>query len=339
MRSEPLKPVDARAAGVLRVLVVEDSVADARLLREALKDAGATLELNFVSTLAEAEAAVVGGHYNCVLLDLGLPDANGVDNVQRIRAANRGQTVVIMTGLDSEEAALGTLQRGAQDYLVKGRYDGAFIVRVIRRAMERNRVLNEVDQLREYQYYVATHDALTGLPNRQLFEDRARSALAQSQREASTFAIGYVDLDGFKPVNDTHGHAVGDALLRIVGQLLSESVRATDTVARVGGDEFLLLLTPLKGPAEEEAEATVRRLRDKIRAIHTVEGREVRISASIGLAFCPQQGSTLETLLICADQAMYAAKRRARAERALQRPREIEMAGAPAADVPHGQLA
>jgi diguanylate cyclase len=312
----------------LKVLVVEDSTADARLLREALKDANARVELNFVSTLGEAERTVRCATYDCVLLDLGLPDANGVDNVQRIRAANRGQTVVIMTGLDSEEAALGTLQRGAQDYLVKGRYDGAFIMRVIRRAMERNRVLNEVDQLREYQYYVATHDALTGLPNRQLFDDRAHSALAQAQREDGTFAIGYMDLDGFKTVNDTHGHATGDALLRAVGQVLIESVRATDTVARVGGDEFLLLLTPLRGHAEDEAEATVRRLREKIQALNSIDGRDVKISASIGLAFFPRHARTLESLIICADQAMYAKKRHARGERALQAvvaaPREAE---------------
>lgn len=320
MRPEPVRAGEAAVPvmneGALKVLVVEDSLADARLLREALKDANAQVELNFVSTLAEAEQTVRSAAYDCVLLDLGLPDANGVDNVQRIRSANRGQTIVIMTGLDSEEAALGTLQRGAQDYLVKGRYDGAFIVRVIRRAMERNRVLNEVDQLREYQYYVATHDALTGLPNRQLFEDRARTALAQAQRENGTFAVGYMDLDGFKPVNDTHGHAIGDAVLRAVGQVLSESVRATDTVARVGGDEFLFLLTPLKGQAESEADITVARLLDRIRALHTIEGREVRISASIGVAFYPRHGRTLESLLICADQTMYAAKRRARADRA-----------------------
>ena len=328
MQPEPRRAAPAvTGLGGLRVLVVEDSLADARLLKEAIADAGSPLMLEFVGTLADAERAVRSGQYDCVLLDLGLPDAHGVDNVQRIRSANRGQTVVIMTGLDSEEAALGTLQRGAQDYLVKGRYDGAFIVRVIRRAIERNRVLNEVDQLREYQYYVATHDALTGLPNRQLFEDRAHSALAQAQRENSTVAIGYMDLDGFKPVNDTHGHAIGDALLRAVGHVLSESVRATDTVARVGGDEFLLLLTPLKaGNAEIEAEATVRRLRDKVRGIDHVEGRDVTISASIGLAFFPQQGRTLETLLICADQAMYAAKRHARDERGRQGIRETDAA-------------
>jgi diguanylate cyclase (GGDEF)-like protein len=302
----------APAAGAdqsLRVLVVQDSAAEAGRLREALGEAGASLDLDFSHTLADAEHRVRHGRYDCVLLDLSLPDANGVDNVQRIRSARRGQTVVVMTRLDNEQAALGTLQRGAQDYVEKDRYDGAFVLRVIRRAMERNRVLNEVDQLREYQYFIATHDALTGLPNRQLFEDRANKALAQAQRDGSAFAIGFIDLDRFKQVNDTHGHAIGDALLRTVGQLLSESVRSTDTVARVGGDEFLLLLAPLRPHSEPEATATVQRLREKIGALRQVEGRDVRISASIGLSFFPQHGRTLDSLLIFADQAMYAAKR------------------------------
>jgi diguanylate cyclase (GGDEF)-like protein len=290
----------------LRVLAIQESTAEAGQLRDAL---GVVVDLEFSQSLADAEHRVRHAQYDCVLLDLALPDANGVDNVQRIRAARRGQTVVVMTRLGAEQAALGTLQRGAQDYVEKGRYDGAFLVRVIRRAMERNRVLNEVDQLREYQYFIATHDALTGLPNRQLFEDRANKALAQAQRDPATFAIGFLDLDRFKQVNDTHGHAVGDALLRTVGQLLSESVRGTDTVARVGGDEFLLLLTPLRQNAEAEASATVQRLREKIAALRQVDGREIRISASVGLSFFPAHGRTLDSLLICSDQAMYAAKR------------------------------
>lgn len=319
MQPEPRAVDGSAAGGRIRLLIVEDSAADARLLREALADAGAPADLEVVSTLSDAEARVRDERYDCVLLDLGLPDAiDGLDNVHRIRAARRGQTVVIMTGLDSEEAALGTLQRGAQDYLVKGRYDGAFILRVIRRAIERNRVLNEIDQLREYQYYVATHDALTGLPNRQLFEDRANTAMAQAQREQAVVAIGYLDLDGFKPINDTHGHAIGDALLRAVGQALNESVRATDTVARTGGDEFLLLLGPLKENARQEAEATVTRLRERIRAIRTIDGRDVRIGASIGLAYFPQHGATLDDLLVRADQEMYLAKRQARSERGRQ---------------------
>jgi diguanylate cyclase (GGDEF)-like protein len=298
----------------LRVLAVQESPAEAGQLRDALGAAGAAIDLETSHALADAEHRVRNGHYDCVLLDLSLPDANGVDNVQRIRSARRDQTVVVMTRLDAGQAALGTLQRGAQDYLEKGRFDGAFLVRVIRRAMERNRVLHEVDQQREYQYFIATHDALTGLPNRQLFEDRAGKALASAQRDKGAFAIGFIDLDRFKLVNDTHGHAIGDALLRVVGQLLSESVRGTDTVARVGGDEFLLLLTPLRQNAEAEARATVQRLSEKIAALRQVEGRELRISASVGLSFFPGHGRTLDSLLICADQAMYAAKRRLRGD-------------------------
>ena len=312
MPSEAARPgVTAPAAAdpVLRVLVIQDSPAEAGQLREALAEARASLDLEFTHTLADAEHRVRHGRYDCVLLDLSLPNANGVDNVQRIRSANRAQTVVVMTRLDHEHAALGTLQCGAQDYVEKGRYDGAFILRVIRRAIERNRVMNEVDQLREYQYFIATHDALTGLPNRQLFEDRANKALAQALRDNGAFAIGFIDLDRFKQVNDTHGHAIGDVLLRTVGQLLSESVRSTDTVARVGGDEFLLLLTPLRPNAEVEATATVNRLREKIGALRQIEGRDVRISASVGLSFFPNHGRTLDSLLIRADQAMYAVKR------------------------------
>ncbi|MGH8481803.1 MAG: diguanylate cyclase domain-containing protein [Nevskiaceae bacterium] len=309
MSAEVTAGAPSAAEPRLRVLAIQESPAEAGQLRDALAGAGAAIDLEFSQTLADAEHRVRHAHYDCVLLDLSLPDANGVDNVQRIRSARRNQTVVVMMRLGTEQAALGTLQRGAQDYVEKGRYDGAFLVRVIRRAMERNRVLNEVDQLREYQYFIATHDALTGLPNRQLFEDRANKVLAQAQRDQTAFAIGFIDLDRFKQVNDSHGHAVGDALLRAVGQLLSESVRGTDTVARVGGDEFLLLLAPLRQNAEAEAGATVQRLREKIAALRQIEGCDVRISASVGLSFFPAHGRTLDSLLICADQSMYAAKR------------------------------
>jgi diguanylate cyclase (GGDEF)-like protein len=296
----------------LRVLLVEDSAADIRLLREALKEATAEApwELDVVSTLADAELAVKPGRYDCVLLDLGLPDANGNDGVERIRSANRRQTVIIMTGLDSDEAALESLKRGAQDYLVKGRYDGATLVRVIRHALERNLVLSEVDRALEQQFYRVTHDALTGLPNRQLFEDHARSSLSRAERENSRFAIGFIDLDGFKTVNDTCGHAIGDALLREVARVLENLVRGGDTVARVSGDEFLLLFSTMTD--RSRAEVVVRRVQEHIAAIQKIEGRDIRISASIGLAFYPDDGRTLGELERRADQAMYEAKRASR---------------------------
>jgi diguanylate cyclase len=302
---------------ILNVLVVEDSPADARLLKEAIKDSGseAQIRLTFEETLARAEArlAEAGDGFDCVLLDLGLPDAQGIENVQRIRAINRFQTVVVMTGLESEEAALGTIQRGAQDYVLKGRYNGHVLMRILRRAIERNRVLSEIDRRAEEQYHLATHDGLTGLPNRKLFEDRAQSTLAHAQRQGEHFAIGYMDLNGFKPINDLHGHAVGDSLLRQVGLALREAVRAGDTVARVGGDEFLFLLAPVHDRAE--VDAVVRRLLERIRGIREVDGREVSISASVGLAFFPEHGTSLDRLIGHADQCMYDIKRETRAAR------------------------
>lgn len=298
---------------LLHVLAVEDSPADTRLLWETLKDAGpqARIEMSFTCSLAEAEKAVKTGSYDCVLLDLNLPDATGADNVQRLRAANPRQTIVVMTGLDSEESALGSMQRGAQDYLVKGRVNGVELVRTIRRAMERNRVLAEVDRLREEQYFLATHDGLTGLPNRQLFMERAQRLLNPAQRHGGIFALGNLDLDGLKAVNDQHGHAVGDSLLRRVGRALLDAMRDTDTVARMGGDEFLFLLSPLDTP--ELATRVVARLRETIGAIRELDGHPIRISASVGLAFYPQDARTLDELMTHADRAMYTAKREGRA--------------------------
>lgn len=289
----------------LRVLVVEDSAADARLLEEAIRDAGASgqVELTIVASLGEAEAIIGGNTFDCVLLDLGLPDATGHDNVQRLRAANRWQTIVIMTGLDSEEVALGNLQRGAQDYLVKGRTEGDELLRIIRRAIERNRVLSEVDRLREEQYFQATHDGLTGLPNRQLFMERARQALSHADRQHQIVVLGYLDLDGFKDVNDRFGHAVGDSLLRAVARVMRAALRDSEMLARIGGDEFLVLLSPMDDAGH--VERAIKRVRDSVAGIKEIDGHDVSIEVSAGLAHYPKDAPTLDLLIVRADQAMY----------------------------------
>ena len=293
----------------LRLLLVEDSPADARLMQEAFKDAGAVMQLDVqvARTLGDAETLVRSGSYDCVLLDLDLPDVSRVSNVDRIRAANRSQAVVVTTGLDSEEAALHALQSGAQDYVVKGRYTGEGLLRTIRRAIERNRVMAELDRSRAEQYRLATRDTLTGLPNRLLFEETARRALVLAERENSRLAIGYLDLDGFKHVNDTLGHAAGDALLQRVGQTLQQAVRSSDAVARVGGDEFVLLLTPILN--DKIIAAVGQKLQEKIQTIREIEGQPVSISASIGFAIYPDNARTLEMLMVFADKAMFESKR------------------------------
>lgn len=293
----------------LRVLLVEDSPADARAVREELRDATREQqpELTHVQTLAAALAQLKTGVYDCVLLDLGLPDGGGVALVEAVRAANRDIAIVILTGLDDERSALEALRRGAQEYAVKGQHNGDALLRILRHAFERHRLMCELDRQREREYFLATHDSLTGLANRQLLMDRAQQALTHAQRQGGQVALCFIDLDGFKPVNDRYGHAAGDALLCKITRVLLTTVRDGDTIARIGGDEFVALLTSVRSQAE--AQLVVDRMIEGISSPMQIEGREITIGASIGLSMYPQHGLMLDALMAKADAAMYQTKR------------------------------
>ena len=151
----------------------------------------------------------------------------------------------------------------------------------------------------------ALHDPLTGLPNRALLADRLTSALAVAQRQGAPLSLLMLDLDGFKGVNDTHGHHAGDLVLVEIATRLSGTLRESDTAARLGGDEFVLLLpaTPLVGAIE-----TARALVDFIIAPISIDGKSVTVGASIGIAVFPNHGREAEVVLAAADSAMYEAK-------------------------------
>lgn len=155
--------------------------------------------------------------------------------------------------------------------------------------------------------HLAHHDALTGLPNRVLFQERLRQALAQARRRKSRLAVLFMDLDGFKGVNDTFGHESGDALLVAASQRLKGCLRESDTLARMGGDEFTALLEDLNqdAGAERVAQACIQALAPPF----PLPGGEARVGVSIGMAIYPRDGGDLDTLLSAADSAMYEAKR------------------------------
>lgn len=153
---------------------------------------------------------------------------------------------------------------------------------------------------------IAYHDALTGLPNRLLLTDHLALAVAQTLRQGNRLAVCYLDLDGFKPVNDQHGHQVGDLLLIEIAQRLLHCVRAVDTVARLGGDEFVVLLQGLH--SHEECEQAVQRILEAIIAPIHIHELNLSVSASIGVAWFPQDNVDADLLIRHADQAMYRAK-------------------------------
>jgi diguanylate cyclase (GGDEF)-like protein/PAS domain S-box-containing protein len=152
----------------------------------------------------------------------------------------------------------------------------------------------------------ANHDALTGLPNRNLLNDRLAQALSQARRDQQHVALLFLDLDGFKFVNDSYGHPFGDALLRSVAARLSALVRETDTIARLGGDEFVILLPSLAHG--DDAEHVAGKILDAFAMTMFADGRDLHLSASIGLSVFPRDGDSGELLLQHADTAMYRAK-------------------------------
>lgn len=171
-------------------------------------------------------------------------------------------------------------------------------------------ITREINEMRETEValqHLATHDTLTDLPNRFLMVDRLTQLLSRARRSGSAFAVLYLDLDHFKEVNDDRGHEVGDLLLHAVADRLRKSVRMSDTVARMGGDEFVIVLETVGQISD--AEAVALNVRRALARSFTLHRQRVKITASIGISFYPGNGTDVDTLLRAADYAMYLAKR------------------------------
>jgi len=174
----------------------------------------------------------------------------------------------------------------------------------------RSRALRLAARMTEKLRHMAQHDLLTGLPNRALFSDRLQQELARAKRQNGQFALIFLDLDHFKPINDNFGHAVGDQLLLEMAQRLRTTVRAADTVGRIGGDEFVILMTELTDASD--ALSLAEKICEAVRQPVTVNGVEQRVSCSLGIAIYPTDGIDEITLTKRADAAMYRTKENGR---------------------------
>jgi diguanylate cyclase (GGDEF)-like protein len=170
--------------------------------------------------------------------------------------------------------------------------------------------ISERKDMEEHMQHMAQYDALTHLPNRALFTDRLQQAIAAAQRNCTRLALMFIDLDRFKPVNDTYGHAVGDLLLKDVALRIQDCLRESDTVARIGGDEFVVLLPLIE--SEQDAGKVGKKILDALKRPFELAGHTLKIGSSIGVAVYPDHGSEEKLLVRSADIAMYHAKNNGR---------------------------
>jgi diguanylate cyclase (GGDEF)-like protein len=296
-----------KSTALRTLLAIEDNVGDARLLREMLKEEGVhNTALLQASNMADAEVLLGDHDVDIILLDLGLPDVQGLNAVRRARAAAPRLPLVVLTGLDDEEVAGQALQEGAQDYIIKGQIDLRGLLRALRYAVERKGMEDTARDLALQIAHAAKHDDLTGLPNRALLNDRVDFAISLAARHKTKLAVLFLDLDGFKHVNDSLGHSSGDKLLKSIAGRLLKSVRAADTVSRQGGDEFVVLLSDVT--LGEDAAISANRILQAVSQVHNIDDQDLHVTASGGISIYPDDGDNAETLMKNADTAMYQAK-------------------------------
>ena len=281
----------------VKVLVVEDNQRYAHLIEQML---GEDFSAELAPTLGDGVSAIQNqGGFGCILLDLLLPGTDRLEAVDAIRTLEPDCPIVVLTGMEDGGLAIDAMKAGVQDYLYKGDVEPESLRRSVMYAMERKRA-----QLA----HEALHDPLTALPNRTLFRDRCLQALAGIGRTTSAIGVLFVDLDGFKQVNDSMGHAAGDHLLVEAGDRIRQSLRAGDTVSRFGGDAFTVLAATLdnRQDALELAQRVTRALGEPF----AIADRETVLTCSIGISFTFDRAADPDALIHEADLAMYRAKER-----------------------------
>jgi diguanylate cyclase (GGDEF)-like protein len=289
----------------IKVLLIEDNPGDVRLIKEHLADLGDVLiEIEWAAQLGkglERLSQTADTEPDLVLLDLALPDSHWQRTLDAVQQHAPLVPVIVLTGMEDEAMATLAVQRGAQDYLIKGEVDARTLERAIRYAVERHRAMTELQTM-------SLTDELTGLHNRRGFATLATQQVAVASRAGTSMMLMFSDLDGLKWVNDNLGHGEGDELLKEAAEILAETFRKSDVIARVGGDEFAVLAV---GARPGSGRALLARLRARIEEHNDRPGRRYRVSMSVGTSyFDPDAPRSLDDLMAEADAMMYDQKRR-----------------------------
>lgn len=291
-------------AYVPQLMVVEDDDDHFHLLQSLLSPAsGSGWEITRFTNLHDARRYLSSARPMCTILDLSLPDAAGYEALVALHTIDPDLPIIVTTGYADAATGIEAVRQGAQDYLVKGSITREVLERTVVYAVERAR-------LEAQRSHEALHDSLTGLANRKLLQDRLALACARLKRHPGRIAVLFVDLDRFKLINDTLGHRVGDELLTAVAHRFQTMVRRADTVARFGGDEFVLLFEDLAD--DGEAARLAEHLLEIFAEPFEYPGGHEPMSASIGVALSDGPDTSPEEILANADTAMYRAKEEGR---------------------------
>ncbi|KHK04401.1 GGDEF domain-containing protein [Desulfovibrio sp. TomC] len=285
----------------LRILLIEDDYGDAELVRAYLEDdADHAFILEHVSLLEHGVKVLEDNGADVALLDLNLPDSTGLTTFTTLRLQFPDIPIIVLSGLDDKEISTMAVREGAQDFIVKGSFDGRILFRAILHAIERHQIYRELAG-------AALSDELTGLFNRRGFLALAGQMFKSAQRLVRGAFLLYADLDGMKKVNDGLGHKEGDRMLKDMAQVLRETFREGDVVARLGGDEFAVF-----GLQETHLEVIEpkERLLHNMAVFNNSAGRPYPLAASVGVSSLELDcARALDDLVSCADARMYAEKR------------------------------
>ncbi|HYD71736.1 MAG TPA: EAL domain-containing protein [Candidatus Binatia bacterium] len=320
-----------------RILLVDDQAQNRDMLGRRLERRGYEVVLR--DTAVGIEDVIAKEKIELVLLDWMMPERSGQDALRGIRALHDAEhvPVIVVTALDDGDIVSTALETGANDYISKP-IDLRVLTARVKAQLDRRQAVLDLDAIRDNlertvqerthelvaanetlsaeisereaaearAQSLARHDPLTGLANRRHFLEELDRRLALIGGESCAFALLFVDLDRFKPINDVHGHAIGDQLLQVIATRLSSCLRDDSFAARLGGDEFAVLLEDAKD--REGVASAARRVLHELSAPILVNGLKLAVGASIGIALCPEDGSSAADLLQRGDAAMLRAK-------------------------------
>lgn len=299
-----------RADRAISVLLIEDSAGAARLAEIALSDASEPFDVRWVDRLSRGLDSVDEYDVDVALLDLYLPDSRGMDTFERFRQAAPGVPVLVLAGTGDEALGREAVARGAVDHLSKADMQGAVLPVAIRHALERQRLGAELRDL-------ALVDELTGLHTRRAFDLLARHEIRSARRGYTPLALIVIEVDGLARINREHGRDEGSRALLTVARVLTETFRQSDVVARLGGDDFSVLLSPCEG--EQAALSAADRLREAVDGASRQDRLPYRLTVSIGVGmFEPSRPAPLRELVSEADRRMRQDRLRSRAVRGVE---------------------